>query len=315
MPPYIGIDKVYKVTSYLEHYGVLGMKWGVRKEKPKAKNMVRTSVHGMLGDKDSNVSKTAVKTNQKTTNPYYIVNDYYKTNCAYCTMAFNLRLRGYSVEAMPSIYGGLNAEEIVKCFTNINTGKPPSISYSGDLFNSFNNKKERSKILDKYNISDDYFGYFTNECSKKDRIGISNYISDTCKTYGEGSNGYIGVNWSEGSAHAMAWVVENGEFKVIDAQTGDIYNEEDLADLLEYVTSFRIARLDDCEPNANVLKYVRSSDKNIHNVDGYDFIFTELPEGGTMGKAQYFKKDKNGSKITIDIPNERDHKLFKRGDS
>lgn len=319
---YLGIQEVYTALSYLEHYGVLGMKWGIRKEKPRAQHLVRTSTHGMLGEKDPEISKTAVETNQKTTNPFYKWDSIYKINCAYCSMAFNLRLRGYSVEAMPAIYGGLTTEEEVKCFTNIYTGESPKVNNSEDIFFPFSeDKKERSKILKKYNIGDDYFGLLTYKRSKEERIGISKYISDSCKSFGEGSSGTFNVNWITGGGHSMAWVVENGEFKVIDSQTGDIYTEENLADLLEYVTMFNFIRLDDCEPNANILKYIKASDKNIHAPDMLGFKTKDLPDGGSETRFIGIRFNEDGEKEEIEIPNKNTHELFKkkkaskRGDS
>lgn len=58
MPPYLGIDDVYKATSYLEHYGVLGMKWGVRHD-PIRKGRF-SKFNGYSRDEDIKIRKNTV---------------------------------------------------------------------------------------------------------------------------------------------------------------------------------------------------------------------------------------------------------------
>lgn len=213
------------------------MRWGVRKEyeskgrknsnKPKKLNAVTITKKTDNGDsKISILDNRDYKARQKLLDDGYHASDYasnaealYKfsnlpkynarlnpteqaqatnhdapnnnreNNCFECTMAYEMRRRGYNVQA------------------NENRG-----GYAFEAMHAFDIKDA-----------------FTIEMSSPEGRKISSRglaeeayrrMEEKCLQYGEGARGMMGIYYAEpyDGGHAMTWVIENGEFKILDNQ-------------------------------------------------------------------------------------------------
>lgn len=255
------IRKNQNESSELYHYGVKGMKWGVRKEYElkgrKAKKLTSSNAklnsNGILDTVIDSVNKedigsikdqsirTAIGTVKidgfdtdkkliadwimdtlSTTDRYasaevaqkkldeleqskytmaytrgnsqtYLVNrdapsSIRYINCFECSMAMEMRKRGYNVQAK-EMAGGWDVE-VLHAF-NVKDAFSLQISL------------DRSYAGDKVAAAKEAY----------------NQVAQQCLSFGDGARGCLGVQWVDSdSGHSMYWVVENGEFKIIDAQ-------------------------------------------------------------------------------------------------
>jgi hypothetical protein len=140
----------YSHRLELYHYGVLGMKWGVRRTKEqlgyrrssKAKATVASSQRIARGQNEPNEipaleldvsdfisdiwklsdlplikEKHTTETDLAAVNPNYAKGLPYQLNCGNCVTAFELRKRGFDVEALPG--AGMFEEEFQERFRGI----------------------------------------------------------------------------------------------------------------------------------------------------------------------------------------------------
>lgn len=138
-------------------------------------------------------------------NPKYDPNDNdygYEYNCGYCSTAYELRRRGYDVEAISDIDGEL-PDDLSKFFV-------PNAENDA----KYKNYEISKKAMDR--------GYITPKEEAQN-------FCDKLKENGEGSRGMIAVYWDPkygGGGHSMAWEVENGKVKIVDSQSGTVISEE-----------------------------------------------------------------------------------------
>ena len=183
------------------------------------------------------VKKTACskKEDQEQTNPKYDngSNYAYSNNCAYASAAYDLRQRGYDVEAAG----------VKKSTTN--TMKEITDWYDGE-------KVESSKTLfKKNNVDGKSIGY--GECSK--------LIEEDLLKHGEGARGHFCLYWKNGGGHDVIWEVENNQVILRDCQTNQVY---EVHEQLKYAKDFKYFRTDNVEVNEEITKTVvnsRESDK------------------------------------------------------
>lgn len=113
-----------------------------------------------------------------------------RKNCYECTLAYEALRRGYDVQA-----------------NECPGGRTMDIYHAFDVIDKI---KVNISPLEGINLTDE----------EKAEICYSE-IEKKCLSYGEGARGMLGLQYAEfDSGHAMTWLVENGEFKIIDPQHG-----------------------------------------------------------------------------------------------
>ena len=132
-------------------------------------------------------------------------------NCTNCTMAMEMRSRGYDVRARKRANGRFNGEW-KDYFTNV------------------------PKTWMTLRITD----------FRKPKQEATHLYQELCKhleSEGKGARGHLSINWINGGAHSIFWKVEDGGVKFYDGQTGrsghQIDNYFSLAGSVQYL------RLDD----------------------------------------------------------------------
>lgn len=145
------------------------------------------------------------------------------TNCMYCTTAYEMRRRGYDVQAQQDWVGGILHADM------------PDVMFEG------------AKTEALYDIS----GRSLNDPSRlADSAVGTQLLMETVEAQGEGARGYIGVYWNEGGGHSMAYEVVDGQMHLIDCQTGEDLTGDDIwYERMIYADSCYITRVDNCEVN------------------------------------------------------------------
>lgn len=149
--------------------------------------------------------KQTASEDQAAVNPYYDTEVLaYRRNCIHCSATYELRRRGYDVEAV-----GDNDGETLETITT--WYKDEQVKTKS---NYSDNKKKAAKEIEKEILKN-----------------------------GNGSRGQYIVYWSAGGGHSMVWEVENNEVVIRDCQTNKTHTVEEITERTKETVHFRTDNL------------------------------------------------------------------------
>lgn len=178
---------------------------------------------------------------QKKVNPKFNSTTYdYSMNCSFCTAAYDLRKRGYDVEANP-----------------ISTVEAYTID---DICSWYKGAKSISNI-------DVRNAHYATVKSRDDILSKKDMLLKSLESNGDGARGHLGLYWLSGEGHDVVWEIENGEAVIRDCQsgkkveitdggTGIVFNMEGFPPSI--VSSYEYVRVDNLEPTEDILRTVRN---------------------------------------------------------
>lgn len=206
---------------------------------PELYNLLKSLKKGKhLPDLSLKTKATTLDEDMEAVNPIYHTNNksLFDENCGACTIAYDLRRRGYDVAAVDEdTYrkSGGTLNDLVDCYDN---AKLIDMSY----------------IARKYNISEkSSTGHPTKElvsCMEKEML-----------SEGDGARGNFLTVWSLGGGHSISWEVENGEIVYRDCQTNE---KVELDKWLGMSDEFYYFRTDNLTPNERIEDYVQNYVRN-----------------------------------------------------
>lgn len=213
--------------TYLIHYGVPGQKWGTRQyqnldgtwtEEGKRRRRIGDDQH-FSDDKIRTGNQNPVSTSSKTNFAKSIKADVQainggrrgheygfnrNENCAFCSVSYELRRRGQDVRAQESLRG-------------VMTGLTNKNGAFGKIIPNFAKVSKTTRE----------FAKRANDSSKMRDVGMTkkeyDEMTNTLLQDGEGSRGFITVDWKGGyGGHIFNYEVNGGKLYFIDAQPGTI---------------------------------------------------------------------------------------------
>lgn len=143
----------------------------------------KTGFH-IKNNKNASMEEDVLKVNPGFTN----LSDTSKNNCMLCTTAYDLRRRGYDVNA-ERVSQGLQPTDVKRYYPDAEVRQITNATTTAEL-----NQKTQEALL----------------------------------SQGEGARGNLMVQWQGGGGHSMAYEVHNGEVKIYDAQTGQVKSTGDV---------------------------------------------------------------------------------------
>lgn len=156
----------------------------------------------------------------------------YSMNCSFCTAAYDLRKRGYDVEANPiSMVEAYTIEDICGWYKGAKSVSKSEVE-----------SRYRTQAL----------------VNPKEAPTKREMLMDELKRNGDGARGHLALYWATGGGHDVVWEVENGEVVFRDCQTGEISRT---LEYLAYTTGYDYLRTDNLEPTEEVLRTVRTRKK------------------------------------------------------
>lgn len=182
------------------------------------------------------------------------------TNCANCSAAYELRRRGYDVEAKANggtkDYNG-NGDRVFDYFENATMfgiyGDGTTIEHSEEFVRGVWNGGVDKKFLTKY---DDLIKYM-NKPQTYTKESIEKGITSNSPP---GSRGMIDVEWKQGGGHSIVYEVnKNGSVTIRDSQTYDVYSLDEIANNVQKV---RISRTDNLQLKEDILAAVVPNESN-----------------------------------------------------
>lgn len=254
---------------YLEHFGVKGMRWGVRKTTDTKStkvgmtpDQVYLATYGAAiatlvlvqyglkradsgrkdakktGDKEFKQDprlKAKMSVNQLQSKVVHQINPDFgaagtKMNCRRATMAYEMRRRGYDVQATKSVFASGQGAKGLKSAVGIKTKheSPWGEKKVGDKPKDFGNASAIKKAED---------------------------VFASLSKYPEGARGEVGVGFVMGGGHSMAFEVVKGKPVIFDTQNGKVYpNPKAYAEFTPMVYSAAHTRLDDKPLDQEFLK-------------------------------------------------------------
>ena len=169
----------------------------------------------------------------------------YSMNCVSCSMAYEMRRRGYDVEAVPSKKArGRWATEYENAFHN---------TERGTLYN-MNLNYGRGRYDYRSQHVQNYSQYTGNDDSWIDKS------LDKLRSQGEGASGILTIRMWSGGGHALHYSVKNGDVVITDAQINERYTDPvSYLSGLSYSASY--FRLDNATINPEkITNFVRNRD-------------------------------------------------------
>lgn len=240
--------RIEQGKEFLEHYGVKGMKWGVRKEQDTNPRDGQTGVdpisaaigafyigvfllaayatvrdiRAQVKDSGKHIQKQNANVAWKKkpelaqkappmnvdklfTSVVKPVNPNYpkpgtKMNCRRATFAYEMRRRGYDVQATPSHFA---------------TGQDAHGLHRATMTTAM----KRESIWGHREVAPMHT--FIRETPQR----RSELIFDSLNQYPNGARGELGVGWKFGGGHSMAFEKVNGKIVIFDTQSSKIYRD------------------------------------------------------------------------------------------
>ena len=272
------------VHNELRHYGVKGMKWGVRRYQKKDGTLTNAGKNRYNSDKKS-----------KTKDPDEFVKS--KGSMAASKLAGGL---GEELAAYAAIYAiayatvyaiGKGVEKAVRAskdkeFEELYENRDPKTLDKLPKLKKKMSPEESMKLTNPdypdmgstmnctfcttamalrekgYNVkaaksgdgwyTDTLFSKTFNATEvKMKKTRTTKDVVDNLNAHGDGAYGNITVSWKYGGAHSIFWKNENGTTNFYDGQSGKSYTKfNDKKTLFDYVdmSSVKYSRLDNCEP-------------------------------------------------------------------
>ena len=152
-------------------------------------------------------------------NPKYSKGGVYKNNCISCALTYDMRRRGYDVEAMP-----------IDTTSATNGSLPVQLGFY---------KGEKLEVFE----------------VPKDLYAATKQFSNQILKYGDGSRGMLRIRWKNGDGHAVIWEVDGNSVIVRDPQNNTIV---DLLDYMRRAKTFYYFRTDNLEPTEKVTQFVKN---------------------------------------------------------
>lgn len=174
--------------------------------------------------------RLSYKDDAELVNPLMKLNPEYQQNCAECTLAYDMRRRGYEVETIENKTGGTDVET-VKSWYN---GAEPVTLY--DLYKANGQNVLKSTFADP---------------SSDEAIG---YVEDKMRSYAGNARGHLFIEWKYGGAHDVAWQTDGDKVFLVDAQSGEIHNVEDYLKRAKNIEFFRCDNLELSDDSINYVK-------------------------------------------------------------
>ena len=179
-----------------------------------------------------------------------------KMNCRRCTFTYEMRRRGYDVQATRSTKG------VGQTGLGLAYSVTPGKKGPTGIFPALNELMKPS--FGKESLLDDFAG-FSGSKSSISLEGITG--SKDPKSFGaqaifkslskepDGSRGELGLGWSLGAGHSVAYEIIGGKPIIFDAQSGKKAEKiEDFIKIFPTVSSAGYTRLDNIELNEDFLK-------------------------------------------------------------
>lgn len=164
----------------------------------------------------------------------------YTENCFKCVMTYELRRRGYDVEAAKANPEEQKISDISTMFKNAKTYKVTDDGKVVDVNKKLSTWEKAKRLFVKEKRSD------------PDGSTISKAM---LKHSPKNSRGIVTVNWNRGGAHALAYeVTSKNKVIVRDPQTNDVYDIDSISSRGYDIT---FTRLDNLEAKKKVLKNVK----------------------------------------------------------
>jgi len=160
----------------------------------------------------------------------------FQHNCANCSLAYDMRRKGFDVEAIPN-KNGLTNRDVYSCYDN----------YEENL----------TKI----------------KTGMHPKVAATKMINDM-KKYGDGAYGILYLSWKGDGGHSLTWEVRNNRVIIRDSQiSGAIYDQSQIYDLVRCtsiesnsiidkiapIPPIQYLRTDNLKFNSRITKYVRKN--------------------------------------------------------
>lgn len=162
-------------------------------------------------------------------------------NCVNCTMTYEMRRRGYEVQAKMSMTGR-NGADVGKSY--FKGAKKVSVQEAPKF-----NKNDQDEFIRYYNKEEPLAR------AGRNKALAAKTIESIKKNSPPGSRGQICVRWDRNCGHSMAYeVTADGKLNIIDGQIGKVYNDKQAEKLLRRTCSTYFQRLDNCKVDLTKVK-------------------------------------------------------------
>lgn len=166
----------------------------------------------------------------------------YLTNCSYCTAAYDLRQRGYDVEAKPKDPN--HVANIIEVASYYNDAKVEYVTNSLGI---------PITIVDEY--TEPFFLRGDSPlASERLYTDVAKDLEEELESYGDGARGFLNLYWTNGGGHAVVWEIENGKTIIRDTQHNRVVSMEDYLSLCSGVNYFRTDNLEPSEKAFDLVK-------------------------------------------------------------